>query len=112
MLTDLCRVPAEILHRDWVADARNDRYLVETGRSAVLCYLEQITTSERLGEQSHVTAEWLFVTPDPTVPMTSNDLVVVDGVTYSVVGDPARPLHPATGDGPHHLEAKLGRDHG
>jgi hypothetical protein len=113
MLIDLCRVPAHIIHRGWSApDARNDRYLEVTGGTDVLCYVEQRGTGERLGEQNHVHADWLFITPDPSTPMTSNDQVEIDSIVYTVVGDPRRPLHPRTGDGPHHLEADLRRDHG
>lgn len=112
-LTDLCRVPATIIHQSQsTPDARGDRYPVEVARTEILAYVEQTSTSEDVGDRTHVGSTHRIVFPVDVARLGPHDLVEVNGAAFAVVGEPVRPLHPASGGGPHHVEVSARLDRG
>lgn len=67
-------------------------------------YLEQTEAVEVSVGQDTFTSADLLVLPPLTV-IDGSDRVVIGGTTYEVIGDPARPWRPSTGE--HHVECRL-----
>ena len=84
-------------------NAYGDAKSTSTSATAV-GYLEQTAAVEVLVNQETYTSDWLLILPAGTV-IDASDQVLVDGATFEVVGPPARPWRPSTGE--HHVECRL-----
>jgi hypothetical protein len=71
----------------------------------VACYLEQTEAREiTIGRETQIATHLLVVAPD--VPLSGSDKVTVEGMTYEVLGPPAKVADPVL-NVIDHLEANL-----
>lgn len=70
----------------------------------LLGFFDQTASTEVVIGQTTFQVDGLLILPALTL-LTGADKVIVDGITYEVVGEPARPWKPSVGE--HHVEARL-----
>lgn len=98
--------PVTIEHRGMVlaADEYGNPLTSTVTTTDLLGYFEQAGQSEITVGQETYTVDALLILP-PLTPLDGSDRVIVDGYRYEVVGVPARPWRPITGE--HHVEVRL-----
>lgn len=72
-----------------------------------LAYLEQTDAEEITSGQETYVSRWKIALPSSVGPLTGRDQITVTDLeqTFAVVGRPARPWRPSSGE--HHIEARL-----
>ncbi len=97
--------PVVIVHRDTSGtDVYGNPSPMTTSTDDVVGYFEQTVATEVVVGQETYSSDALLVLAGGTV-IDGSDQVMVDGGSYEVVGVPARPWLPRSGE--HHVEVRL-----
>jgi len=110
MISDLLTLPATIVRRSsdgTILDIYGNEIPSET-RLNTVCELQQQRRTEE-GDAVAVGDFVLFLPPDTL--LDTNDVVIVDGRQYEVIGPPWYARNPRTGQ-QHHVECSLRRTSG